>query len=255
MRVSLGARSAVAAARADACRRACARRASGCRRSPAAGATPAAGGRAPAAAGSRGRRTGARPTARRSGSAVASSVRLVQPNQFASSSSPLTRTSVEARAARAARCELAGREGVHVDDALQRRVGARPPSAGGAARAPIARRHSGATRARRALGHARQAVAVARGLAGEQHACRPGRARARTRRTPARRSGMWCSTAWPSTRSKLSSANGSRSASAGSVLHLEAEPLRVGAQRREHPGRDVAARRLADHARRAAGSA
>ena len=149
-------------------RRSCGRRSSGCRRSPPAAAARAACGRAPAAAGSRGGRTVARPTARRSGSAVASSVRLVQPNQLARSSSPLTRTSSRPAPPRQpARARPARRRG--------RRRRPRAPhrarhlrSARGAGRAPIARRHSGATAAGQPLGHARQAVAVARWLAGEQ---------------------------------------------------------------------------------------
>ena len=60
---------------------------------------------------------------------------------------------------------------------------------------------------------------------------------------------MWCSTAWPSTRSKLSSANGSARRRRARRLDLEAELARALARERaEHPGRDVGARRLADHA-------
>ena len=54
-------------------------------------------------------------------SAVASSVRLTQPNQLASSSSPRTRDVGEARAARPGR-EVVGRERVDVDERLERLV-------------------------------------------------------------------------------------------------------------------------------------
>ena len=75
-------------------------------------------GRASGAAGSRGRRTRARPTGRRRGSADASRVRFAQPNRLAASSSPLTRT-----ASKPASCacdgEVRGRERVHVHHTLE----------------------------------------------------------------------------------------------------------------------------------------
>ncbi len=167
---------------------------------------------------------GATPTAPRSGSAVASSVRLIQPNQFASSSSPLTRTS-RRPAARAARASSAGANACTSTTPSSAASGS--PLLGGAARgaAPIARRHSRRERRpRRASAPARGGRRSARARR-RTAACRPARARARTRANARGRSGMWCSTAWPSTRSKLSSANGSCSASAGRGAHLEPEPL------------------------------
>ena len=59
---------------------------------------------------------------------------------------------------------------------------------------------------------------------------------------------MWCRIAWPSTRSKLSSANGSRSASAGTVRTFKPERSALAARRREHARRDVAAGGLVDQA-------
>ena len=119
-----------------------------------AGAARAASGRAAAAAGSRGRRTRARPTARPAGSAVASSVRLAQPNRPAASSSPLTRTSLEAGRARVAR-QVAGRERVHVHHLLELVLLAAPCDvavavrrrAAGADQRPPQRRHRPARRA------------------------------------------------------------------------------------------------------------
>ena len=90
-------------------------------------------------------------------------------------------------------------------------------AAGGAG---AARRSRGATAAR-----ARRRRAWARARGGRRSArarrrtgpCRPGRSTRSNSANARARSGMWCSTAWPSTRSKLSSANGSGSASAGAV--------------------------------------
>ncbi len=56
-----------------------------------------------------------------SGVAMASKVRFAQPNQLASSSSPRTLTSSK-RAVRANSCQLLGREGVDVDEGLERVV-------------------------------------------------------------------------------------------------------------------------------------
>ena len=47
---------------------------------------------------------------------------------------------------------------------------------------------------------------------------------------------MWWRTAWPKTRSKLSSSKGSVSASAATVLDLEAEPRGGRLQRASIPG-------------------
>ncbi len=57
---------------------------------------------------------------------------------------------------------------------------------------------------------------------------------------------MWCSTAWPSTRSKLPSAKGRRSASAASVRTSSPSARALAASVVEHARRDVAAGRLAD---------
>ena len=64
----------------------------------------------------------------------------------------------------------------------------------------------------------------------------------------ASRSGRWCSTAWPSTRSKLSSSNGSCDASQAAVSTVQPELGRVVLERLQHAGRDVGAGRLPDHA-------
>ena len=60
---------------------------------------------------------------------------------------------------------------------------------------------------------------------------------------------MWCSTAWPSTRSKLSSAKRQRLGVAGHRRHRQAEPRGVALQRLEHPGGDVRAHGRAHDAR------
>ena len=145
-----------------------------------------------------------RPSGCRRGSALASSVRLNQPNQFASSSSPLHADVGEARAAASA---ARGRRG--------RTRGRRPPTRARARRrrrsaaAPLRGRrprpHRPAPQRRGAHGGALRpggdAVALARRLAGEEQ--RPaGAQHARELGERARRaSGRWCSTAWPSTRS------------------------------------------------------
>ena len=244
MRVSLG-RVRRGAARRCGLGAACARRSSGCRRSPAAAATRAAAGRAPAAAGSRGRRTGATPTARRRGRRSPRACGWSSRTSSRAAPRRVTRTSSKP-APRAARAQLAGREGVHVDDALQRRVRRRRRSA--RRRRPRADRPAPQRRdgAGDALGHAREAVAVARGLAGEQHACRRARARARTRRTRAR--GRGCGAAprgrarGRSSRPRTAAARRRRAA----VVTSRPSRCALALQRREHARRDVGARRLAD---------
>ncbi len=68
-----------------------------------------------------------------------------------------------------------------------------------------------------ALGHGGQQVAVARGLTAEGEG--PDRVAAPVElREAALQSGMWWSTAWPKTRSKLSSSKGRRSASHSTVF-------------------------------------
>ena len=109
------------------------------------------------------------------GSAVDSSVRLAQPNQPATSSSPDTRTSSKP-APRGEAGEVAGRERVHVDDVLERvllrlvagrRISTRWPDA----HEPAPQRARRASAAR--FGYVRQPVAVVRRLAGErEHAAR-----------------------------------------------------------------------------------
>ena len=96
-------------------------------RRPAAAAR-AASGPAPGAPGSRGRRTRATAHGTSSGSAVASSVRLAQPNRPAASSSPPHAHVLEAGRARRARASSAGRERVHVDHLLEPVLLAGPPS-------------------------------------------------------------------------------------------------------------------------------
>ena len=60
---------------------------------------------------------------------------------------------------------------------------------------------------------------------------------------------MWCRTAWPKTRSKLSSSKGSSSASVATGLDLEAERRSaVAARRFSIPGEMSVAVRLLDHA-------
>ena len=73
----------------------------------------------------------------------------------------------------------------------------------------------------------------------------PGR---RTRRNSAKarsRSGMWWRTAWPKTRSKLASANGSVSASARTVSTSSPSSAALRASGVEHAGRDVGRGRAA----------
>ena len=184
-----------------------------------------------------------------SGSAVASSVRFIQPNQVAASSSPRTRTSLEAGAARVSRRASPGVNACtstsHSSLSSSRAVAAlRSVARRGAASAPAT-----AAPARRAprFGTCEQ-VAVARRLAAEgdraagpQHAPELGNA--------ASRSGRWWSTAWPKTRSNDSSANGSLSASQPTVSHVERRARAAELDSRlEHAGRDVGGHGLADHA-------
>ena len=142
-------------------------------------------GRRPAARGSRGRRTWIQPRGMSAGSAVASSVRLNQPNQFASSSSPCTRTASKP-APRAHAVEVAGDERVHVDQRLERVV-ARSPSLAGSGGPDAAQRA-----ARPAPGAGRRASGPPRsGRRGatarrRRTASRRAPARARTRRTRGR---------------------------------------------------------------------
>ena len=179
-------------------------------------------GRGPAGADIRGRRTGATPRARRAG----------RPSPPACGWSSRTSWRAAPRRARArppcprscaARESSARRERVHVHEHLERRL--RRASLGGRGGPrpdrPAPQRRQGAGRA---LGHAREAIAVARGLPGE-HDRPAGREHARELPNARSRSGMWCSTAWPNTRSKLASANGSCSASAGLVFTLRPSPL------------------------------
>ena len=86
--------------------------------------------------------------------ALASSVRLNQPNQFASSSSPRTWAAVKPAPLHQP-LQLGGVERVDVDDRLERVFGllvpGGPPSTG---RARTTRRHSGAVRSAARLGQA-----------------------------------------------------------------------------------------------------
>ena len=101
--------------------------------------------------------------------AVASSVRLNQPNQFASSSSPRTRTSSKP-APRGVALEVGRHERVDVDHPLERVVVARrrPPFAGGRGHAASAAARAARAASAARLGIGRDPVAVARRLAGEE---------------------------------------------------------------------------------------
>ena len=68
----------------------------------------------------------------------------------------------------------------------------------------------------------------------------PGRSTRRNSAKARSRSGMWWRTAWPKTRSKLSSSKGSVSASVATVV-TSFEPEALGGRRQllQHPGRDV----------------
>ena len=79
-------------------------------------------------------------------------------------------------------------------------------------------------------------------------AARPGAARGGTRAKARSRSGRWCSTAWPKTRSKDASSNGSSSASQATVATSRPRRAALRLQRVEHPGGDVGAHGVADHA-------
>ena len=76
----------------------------------------------------------------------------------------------------------------------------------------------------------------------------PGRSTRRNSAKARSRSGMWWRTAWPKTRSKLSSSKGSASASVATVV-TSVEPERVGGRRQplQHPRRDVGRGQPLDH--------
>ena len=185
--------------------------------------------------GSRGRRTGARATARRPGRPCSRASRLAQPNQFASSSSPRDARVLEAGVAGEA-AQVGGREGVHVDEELQlvvaslagRRRGPRASRRRAQRAAPQRREAS----ARRAWAR-REAVAVARRLAGErerparaQHAVELARRRARGRAGGAARRGR--------RRGRRTRPEGQRLGVGGHGLDLEAERAALALQRGEH---------------------
>ncbi len=215
---------------APAAQPACARRSSGCRRSPAAGAARAARGRPAGARGSRGTRTGARATARLAGSAVASSVRLAQPNQAGGELLAASRvTRVEAGAAREA---VRASPGVKAWTSttcssvcsaasavvLRAAASARPTPQQRAARA--------ARRAQRgALGYARRGGRRSATARRRRRRRRRAAARGGTRRTRASRSGRWCRTAWPKTRSNESSGERQLLGVGADGLDVEPEPL------------------------------
>ncbi len=207
-----------------------------------------------AAAGSRGRRRRARPRAPRSGSAVASSVRLAQPNSEAASSSPRTRTASKP-AARAWRVEVGRGEGVHVHHllepvllAMRRRC---LPSAAARSR-PSASARPAPAPARRAWAARRSGPRSATARR-RRPPRRPGAARAGTpgRRRPGRAGGA----ARRGRRRGRSdaSANGSSDASQTAVSTLSAELGGRARQRPQHPRRDVGGHRLARRSRRASG--
>ena len=102
---------------------------------------------------------------------------------------------------------------------------ARPPARRGG-RAPTSRRQAGAASSPGPLRQRRQPVAVARGLAAKA-IVPPGRSTRRNSAKARSRSGMWCRTAWPKTRSKLSSSNGSCSASVATVSTSSPSPSAV----------------------------
>ena len=205
--------------------RACAPRASGCRRSAAAGG------------GSSSRRStrwssevaavgvlDPRPRGCPAGRRVASSVRLNQPNQLASSSSPRTRTSANP-AARGEALQVVGDERVHVHHALQRvLVLARLPSCGAARAAPrMAAPPQRRERAARRAWARRRSGRPVRDGSPAKNSVPPGRSTRSNSANARSRSGRWCSTAWPSTRSKDSSGERQLGGVAGRGLHVEAE--------------------------------
>ncbi len=102
----------------------------------------------------------------------------------------------------------------------------------------------GSQAARAPLGHGGDLVAQPGRLAGEHDPAARRQHAVRTRRTRARRFGRWCRTAWPSTRSKLPSGNGSDSASARAVRTSSAEALGVAGQHAHHARGDVGAGRF-----------
>ena len=156
----------------------------------------------------------------------------------------------EAGAARVA-AEVTGREGVDVDEPLERRgrlVVGPAVVRSGRRLAPSSRRHSGRERDRRCAWGARRGGRRAATARRRTRSGRRAAARGETRRTRAAGSGRWCSTAWPSTRSKLPSANGSDSASARAVRTSSPSRSALAPSVRDHPRRDVGAGRLPDDA-------
>ena len=135
---------------------------------------------------------------------------------------------------------------MHVDDALERRVGLRHRRPRGAGRRADRAAPQRRDRAGGALGHAREAVAVARGLAGEQQRA-AGREHALELAERAA-AGRGCGAA-PRGRARGRSSRrrtAARSASAGSVCTSSPSRSALARERREHARRDVAAGRLAD---------
>ena len=120
------------------------------------------------------------------------------------------------------------------------------PSAAGAARMQPpperARRRSPRAWARWRCGR-RSATARRR-----RTAARPGRSTRRNSPKARSRSGRWCSTAWPKTRSKDVVLERQLLGVAGDGRDVEAQAHGVGLQRVEHPGRDVGAHGVAHDA-------
>ena len=179
-------------------------------------------------------------------------MRLVQPNQLASELLAGHAHVLQARAVRQAG-ELGGREGVDVDHPLQRGVGLIVLVGRRGARADRAtpQRRDGA---REPLRHARQAVAVAGGLAGEQQRA-AGSEHALELGERAREVGDVVQHGVAEHEVEAPVREGQALGVGGLGLHLAARTPRVVLEDRQHARRDVAAGGLCDHAGAAACSA
>ena len=171
--VRVVARADLLAGESERLRPACGRRRAGCRRARPGGGARAAGCRPSAGRCSCGRRSCASPTATESGSALDSTVRRPQPQALASSSSPPTRRSSKP-ASRSRRRRSAGAKAWTSTSPSSAWPSDCSASATARRRAPNSAPPGGGDDHPGPLRAAREAVAVARGLAGEgDHAARP----------------------------------------------------------------------------------
>ncbi len=167
------------------------------------------------ARGSRGRRTASSPSARSPGRPSPPARGWPSRTSWPAAPRRARATSVEARRARARRARSSGHERVDVDHRSSWWFSAPPslwPCRSPGRRAARARQ-AGATRAAARLGTSAMRSPWREGSPAKT-TTPPGRSTRRNSANAWSRSGRWCSTAWPSTRSNDSSSNGSASASA-----------------------------------------